>query len=77
VLVWGVAFALLLARFTGWRLWVGALALTIVIAAIDFVLLPARFSPGFETMLARSEMMVVYAVLAASLVLGRKALARP
>jgi uncharacterized membrane protein YagU involved in acid resistance len=75
VVVWGILFAIVLARAEGVRLWLGALVFTAAIAAIDFLLLPKRFSPGFEESLTRVEVVVVYAVLAASLVLARRTVA--
>ena len=64
---WGTLFSIGVKRGRGIRVWVGALLLTAVAAALDFALLPPRFSPGFETVLTRGEVIIVYAVMAASL----------
>jgi hypothetical protein len=37
------------------------------VAAFDFLLLPSRLAPGFETVLTRGEVVMVYAVLAAAI----------
>ena len=67
MVAWGTLFSIGVKRSRGIRVWVGALVLTAVAAALDFVLLPPRFSPGFETVLTRGEVIIVYAVMAASL----------
>jgi hypothetical protein len=48
---------------------VGAVLFAVAVAAIDFLLLPARLSPGFETVLTRGEIIVVYALMAATMAL--------
>lgn len=60
----GVAFAWAFGRWRGARLWVAATAFAALVALIDFVILPDRFSPGFESVLTRGEVVVVYAVMA-------------
>ena len=65
--VWGALFWLGAGRLRGaWR-WVAAVVFTAAVAAFDFLILPPRFSPGFETVLTRGEVIMVYAVMAAAL----------
>ena len=75
LVVWGALFSLGVRGKRGIWVWVGALVFTAAAAAFDFLLLPPRFSPGFETVLTRGEMVIVYAVMAASL--GIAAAMRP
>ena len=63
LIAWGIVLSLILGRSRGPRAWVIALAFTAAVAVIDLVVLPARLSPGFETMLTRGEVVVVYAVM--------------
>jgi hypothetical protein len=67
MVAWGALFSIGVRRSRGIRVWVGALVLTALAAVLDFVLLPPRFSPGFETVLTPGEIIIVYAVMAASL----------
>lgn len=67
LIVWGALFSLGVRRSRGIWVWIGALALAAAAAAFDFVLLPPRFSPGFETVLTPGEIIIVYAVMAAAL----------
>ncbi|MGQ0712479.1 MAG: hypothetical protein ACT4PJ_01975 [Gemmatimonadaceae bacterium] len=66
----GVAFAWAFGRWRGARLWVAALAFAALVALVDFILLPERLSPGFESVLSRSEVIVVYAIMALALAAG-------
>ena len=67
LILWGILFSLGAGRYRGGWLWVGAVLFAIAVAAIDFMLLPTRLSPGFETVLTRGEIIVVYALMAASM----------
>jgi len=67
LILWGVLFSVAAGRRRGAWLWVGAVLFAVAVAAIDFLLLPARLSPGFETVLARGEIIVVYALMAATM----------
>jgi hypothetical protein len=67
VVAWGMLFAFALGRSRGAGTWAIAFVFAAVVAAIDFALLPARFSPGFEMMLTRGEVVVVYGVMAAAM----------
>src|SRR5687768_6410418 len=67
LVVWGVLFSLVIRASKGVWLWVGALAFTVLVAVFDFLILPARLSPGFETVLTRGEIIMVYAVMAAAI----------
>lgn len=67
LVVWGVVFSLVVRASRGVWLWVGALAFTVLVAVFDFLILPARLSPGFETVLTRGEVIMVYAVMAAAI----------
>ena len=67
LILWGMLFSVAAGRRRGALLWVGAVLFAVVVAAIDFLLLPARLSPGFETVLARGEIIVVYALMAATM----------
>jgi hypothetical protein len=67
LVVWGTLFSLGSGRQRGLWLWVGAVLFAIAIAIVDFLLLPARLSPGFETVLARGEIIVIYALMAAAM----------
>ena len=69
LITWGALFSLAIGRRRGAWLWVGAVLFAVVAAAIDFLVLPARFSPGFETVLTRGEIIVIYALLAAAVAL--------
>jgi uncharacterized membrane protein YhhN len=62
-----VLFSLVAGQRRGLWLWVGTVVFAIAVAAIDFLVLPARLSPGFETVLTRGEIIVVYAVMAAAM----------
>ena len=63
----GMLFSVLAGRLRGaWR-WVAAVAFAAAVAAFDFLLLPSRHAPGFETVLTRGEVVMVYAVLAAAI----------
>ena len=70
LLAWGVLLSLVLGRGRGGRAWLTAVAFAAVVAVIDFVVLPQRFAPGFETMLTRGEVVVVYGVMAAAMALA-------
>jgi hypothetical protein len=67
LIVWGALFSLGTGHRRGVWLWVGAVVFAIAVAAFDFLILPARLSPGFETVLTRGEIIVVYAVMAATM----------
>ncbi|MGI8497774.1 MAG: hypothetical protein ACR2OG_09370 [Gemmatimonadaceae bacterium] len=67
LLAWGVLFALLAGTLKGRRLAAAAAAFVISIAVIDLALLPERLRPGFERVLSRPELILLYAVLAAAL----------
>lgn len=77
VVVWGVLFAVAMARVYGVRVWIGAIVFAAAVALIDFVLLPDRLSPGFENSLMRVEVVIVYLVLAVSLALGLRVVRAP
>src|SRR5688500_7592703 len=66
LVLWGILFALAVRWTRGVLLWVGVLVFTVAVAAIDFLVLPSRLSPGFETVLTRGEVVIIYAVMAAS-----------
>ena len=66
LIIWGALFSLAIGWRRGAWLWIGAVLFAIAAAAIDFAVLPARLSPGFETVLTRGEIIVVYAILAAA-----------
>ena len=66
----GVAFAWTFGRWRGARLWVAAVGFAALIALLDFVILPERLSPGFESVLTRGEVVVVYALLALAFALA-------
>lgn len=70
LVLWGIAFAWAFGRWRGARLWVATAAFVALVAFVDFILLPDRLSPGFESVLTRSEIIVVYAVLAIALALA-------
>ena len=65
----GVAFAWAFGRWRGARLWVAAIGFAALVAFVDFVILPERLSPGFESVLTRGEVAVVYTVMALALAL--------
>jgi hypothetical protein len=65
MIIWGALFSLAIGQRRGTWLWVGAVLFAIGAAAIDFLVLPARLSPGFQTVLTRGEIIVIYALLAA------------
>jgi hypothetical protein len=46
---------------------VGAVLFAIAVAVVDFLVLPASLSPGFETVLTRGEIIVIYALMAAAM----------
>ncbi len=66
----GVAFAWAFGRWRGTRLWIAAIGFATLVAVVDFVILPERFSPGFESVLTRGEVVVVYALLALAVALA-------
>jgi hypothetical protein len=47
-----------------------AVGVTVLAAVVDFVVVPKRFTPGFEHVLSLRSLVIVYAFLAASLVAG-------
>src|SRR5687767_12650724 len=67
LVVWGTLFSLGSGRHRGVWLWVGAVLFAIAVAIVDFLLLPARLSPGFETVLSRGEIIVIYALMASAM----------
>ncbi len=67
LILWGVLFSIGVGRRRGAWLWTGAVLFAVGIAVVDFLVLPARFSPGFETVLTRGEVIVVYAIMAAAM----------
>jgi hypothetical protein len=67
IVAWGVLFSLAIGRMRGARVWAAALVFAGIVALIDFALLPARFAPGFETLLTRGELIVVYGVMAGAM----------
>ena len=69
LILWGMLFSLAAGRRRGTWLWVGAVLFAVAVAAIDFLVLPARLSPGFEAVLTRGEIIVVYALMAAAIAL--------
>jgi hypothetical protein len=69
LILWGVLFSVAAGRRRGAWLWVGAVLFAVAVAAIDFLLLPARLSPGFETVITRGEIIVIYALMAATMAL--------
>lgn len=75
LVVAGMLFSVAAGRLRGaWR-WVAAVVFAAVVAAFDFVLLPSRLAPGFETVLTRGEVVMVYAVLAAAVAVASDMLA--
>lgn len=66
----GVAFAWAFAGWRGARLWVATIGFAGLVALIDFVILPDRFSPGFESVLTRGEVVVVYGLMALAFALA-------
>jgi hypothetical protein len=69
LIVWGMLFSLAAGRQRGTWLWVGAVAFAVVVAVVDFLVLPARLAPGFETVLTRGEIIVIYALMGATIAL--------
>ena len=66
---WGALFSLALGRFRA-PVPVAAFVFTALVAIVDFALLPERFSPGFETVLTQTEVIVVYLVMAVAMTLA-------
>jgi hypothetical protein len=66
LIIWGALFSLAIGRRRGAGLWIGAVLFALAAAAVDFAVLPGRLSPGFETVLTRGEIIVIYAILAAA-----------
>jgi hypothetical protein len=67
IVVWGLLFSLALARARGVRLWATALVFAAIVAVFDFVVVPDRLSPGFDAMLTRGELIVLYGVMAVAM----------
>jgi hypothetical protein len=67
LILWGMLFSLAVGRRRGTWLWVGAVVFAVAVAAIDFLVLPARLSPGFEAVVTRGEIIVIYALMAAAM----------
>jgi hypothetical protein len=67
LVAWGIVLALILRRARGAHAWAIAVPFAAVVAIIDLAVLPARLSPGFETLLMRREVVVVYAVMAVAM----------
>jgi hypothetical protein len=72
LVAWGMLFSLALGRARGALVWVIALVFAAVVALVDFLVLPSGLSPGFETLLTRGELIVVYGVLGVSLALAAR-----
>jgi hypothetical protein len=67
LVVAGMLFSVLAGGLRGVGRWVAAVVFAAAVAAFDFLLLPSRLAPGFETVLTRGEVVMVYAVLAAAI----------
>jgi hypothetical protein len=67
LVAWGIVLSLILRRARGAHAWAIAVPFAAVVAIIDLVVLPTRLSPGFETVLTRREVVVVYAVMAVAM----------
>ncbi|HJR66841.1 MAG TPA: hypothetical protein VJ802_10450 [Gemmatimonadaceae bacterium] len=67
LILWGVLFSIGVGRRRGVWLWMAAVLFAVGIAVVDFLVLPPRFSPGFETVLTRGEVIVIYALMAAAM----------
>jgi hypothetical protein len=70
LLAWGIVLSLILGRSRASLAWAIALAFAAVVAFIDLVVLPAPLSPGFETILTRRELVVVYVVMGVAMAWG-------
>ena len=70
LVAWGILFSVVVRRRRGPWVWAAAFAVAAVVAVVDFVVLPQRLSPGFETMLTRGEVGVVYGVMAVSMAMA-------
>jgi hypothetical protein len=68
--VWGLLFAHIAARVSGWRLAVAALVFSATIFVVDLFVLPRRLSPGFQLTLSWGEVIATYLVMATLLWLG-------
>jgi hypothetical protein len=64
LVAWGMLFSLAIARARGVRLWAIALLFAALVAVVDFIVVPDRLSPGFDTMLTRGELIVLYGIMA-------------
>jgi hypothetical protein len=71
---WGVIFSLVLARVRGAPIWVLGILFAAVVAIIDFLVLPERLSPGFETILTPGEVTVVFGVMAVAMAVSARRL---
>jgi hypothetical protein len=49
---------------------IGGLATSVVAAAIDYTLVPKRFTPGFENRLSAPSMVAVFAAIAGGIAIG-------
>jgi hypothetical protein len=67
LVAWGMLFSLASGRARGAAAWVMAFVFATLVAVIDFVVLPERLSPGFETMLSTGEVIAVYGVMGAAM----------
>ncbi len=67
LVAWGILLSLVLGRARGARALAIAFVFAAAVALIDFVVLPERLSPGFESMLTRGEVVVVYGVMAVAM----------
>ena len=67
LVAWGTLLSFALGRARGARAWAIAFVFAAVVAVIDFLVLPEWLSPGFEAVLSRGEVIVVYGVMAASM----------
>jgi hypothetical protein len=69
-MICAIIFAYLAGRWRGIGLMFAALIYSGLVLVVDLIALPARFSPGFETILSRPELGAVYCVLALALAAG-------
>jgi hypothetical protein len=77
--LWASAFASRAARRLAPEELPRAAAITALAATVDYLVVPKRFTPGFEAHLGRGEIALVYAAFAAGLIIAQplKNLRRP
>jgi hypothetical protein len=70
--IWGVIFAVLARPLRGAALLLAGVVFAALAYLADYAILPAQLRPGFENVISRAEIIIVYVVLGVSIAVGLK-----